>query len=135
SEAVLRTATARDLKMDLHIHWMPRGVGASAFDEVMVWPATTEPLLAPGEDVDLLTMSPHVIHCDLLNDYLTADSITVAKLLYVPINPVYPPPIRSRPRPLALQMLTDLSLREKILHGKAVAGDGDKGQRDDRESE
>ena len=87
------------------------------FDEVMLWPATTEPLLAPGEDVDLLTVSPQISHCDLLEDYLTADSITVAKLMYVPINPVWPPPIRNKPRPLTLRLLEDERLGPLIIDG------------------
>jgi len=51
----------------------------------------------PSETMDVLTLSPLVGNCELLRDLLTADSMTMVRIVYTPINPVLPPPLESRP--------------------------------------
>jgi hypothetical protein len=64
----------------------------------MILPASTKPLVAPADDIDVLSISPFIANCVMANDYLSADTLTLSKFVYMPVNPLLPPPIESIPK-------------------------------------
>lgn len=110
SAASLAELKPKHLNLDLHIQWVPRGLGIARFDEVMIWPATTKPLLAPGEDIDIFSANPQLTSCEMVPEFLAADSITLAKYLYLPFNPLLPPPLTDVSRLAVFTLAADAAL-------------------------
>ncbi|CAJ1429682.1 unnamed protein product [Effrenium voratum] len=65
--------------------------------EKPVWKAFLDPILAPPQPYDMISLSPVAGNCQVLWEILEADSISLASLVYVPINPVVPPPLEVKP--------------------------------------
>jgi len=84
-------------KERLYVQWRPRAWKSERSLENPLWKAYLDPITPPSEPMDILSLSPLAGNCELLRTLVTADSMTMARLVYAPINPVLPPPIQAEP--------------------------------------
>ncbi|CAJ1384572.1 unnamed protein product [Effrenium voratum] len=81
----------------LYVRWIGTAWSGKRSEEKPVWKAFLDPILAPPQPYDMISLSPVAGNCQVLWEILEADSISLASLVYVPINPVVPPPLEVKP--------------------------------------
>lgn len=84
-------------KERLYVQWRAHAWHGERSVENPLWKAFLYPITPPAEPMDIISLSPLAGNCELLRHALTADSMTIARLVYVPINPVIPPPLEAEP--------------------------------------
>eukprot|EP00435_Cladocopium_sp_Y103_P020051 s1803_g4.t2 len=81
----------------LYVRWIGGAWSTRQSKEKPVWQASLEPILGPPEPYDMISMNFVAGNCRLLWKVLEVEKIALASLVYVPINPVIPPPIEVEP--------------------------------------
>jgi len=82
----------------LHVRYDPRAWNNHRPLEGRTWRGELEGrVVAPPEMNDVFFVSPVACNCVIAEILLTAESMTAAKLVYMPINPAIPPPLEVTP--------------------------------------
>lgn len=81
----------------LYVRWIGGAWSNRQSKEKPVWQASLEPILGPPEPYDMISMNFVAGNCRVLWKVLEVEKIALASLVYVPINPVIPPPIEVEP--------------------------------------
>ncbi|CAK9004078.1 Hypothetical protein (Fragment) [Durusdinium trenchii] len=99
-----------EVKDPLYVRWIGTAWSGRRSQEKPVWEAWPDPILAPPHPYDVVSVSPLAGNCHILSKVLESEKISLASLVYVPINPVVPPPIEVKPN----YTLSFLWMRRKI---------------------